>query len=135
MNIRRRSREEALKILYKMDIIDNWDISVMTEELSVREIRDLEKIDDYLEFLVNSIVTNKSFIDQKLITKLKNWKLGRLGVIERNILRVGVSEFYFSKDVPNKVVINEAIELAKKYSTKDSAGFINGILDSIYKEK
>ena len=135
MNLRRRSREESLKILYKMDVIGNWNISIFREELNFRQISGVEVFYEYMEFLVDTVIDNKEFIDKKLTAKLKNWKLNRLGLIERNILRIGVAEFYFSKDVPKKVVINEAIELAKKYSTQDSAGFINGILDSIYKEQ
>ncbi len=132
--VRRKAREEALKILYKMDLTDNWDLSAFEEEISYGNLRDLDEIREYLTFLVQTVLDHKEAIDNKIRPRIKNWKLERLGILERNILRLAIAEMLFSPDVPPKVAIDEAIEIAKKYVSVDAGKFINGVLDGVLKE-
>ncbi len=134
MRERRRAREEALKILYKMDLLDRWERKALEEEISYGNISDFEKIKDYLLFLIETILENRSLIDEKIKKRVKNWKFERLGILERNILRIAIAELLFSPDVPPKVAIDEAIEIAKKYVSRDAGKFVNGVLDGVLKE-
>jgi N utilization substance protein B len=84
---------------------------------------------------VKGILKTHEELDEILQKYLKNWKLSRISKIEHTIFILAIYELKYQPDVPGKVVINEAIELGKKYSTKESAGFINGILDSVFKQE
>ena len=79
-------------------------------------------------------MSNKE-LEEILVKYLQNWKLSRISKIEHTIFIMAIFELKFHPEIPGKVVINEAIELGKKYSTKESASFLNGILDSIYKQE
>ncbi|MFH0754334.1 MAG: transcription antitermination factor NusB, partial [Candidatus Omnitrophota bacterium] len=86
--------------------------------------------------LVEGIYSHLSDIDAKLGDYATNWHLGRMAVIDRNVLRLGLFELKFSGvDIPPKVAINEAVELAKKYGDHDSSKFVNGILDKVHKKE
>ncbi len=89
----------------------------------------------YVTTLVKGILKNHEELETILVKYLKNWKLSRISKIEHAIFMLGIYELKYHPEVPGKVVINEAIELGKKYSTKESAGFINGILDSVFKQE
>lgn len=89
----------------------------------------------YVTMMVNGILKNHVELEEILVKYLKNWKLSRISKIEHTIFIMAVYELKYHPEVPGKVVINEAIELGKKYSTKESSGFINGILDSIFKQE
>ena len=78
---------------------------------------------------------NLSYLDEIIKKYVENWEIGRLAIIDKNILRMGIFELLFLDDIPPKVSINEAIELAKKFGDVDSARFVNGVLDRIYKEE
>ena len=85
--------------------------------------------------IVKGIFKNYTQLEEVLVKYLKNWKLSRLSKIEHTILIMSIYELMYQPETSGKLVINEAIELGKKYSTKDSSGFINGILDSVYKQE
>jgi N utilization substance protein B len=89
----------------------------------------------YVASIVNGILKHQAEIDEMLVKYLKNWKLSRISKIEHTIFIMSIYELKYHQEVPGKVVINEALELGKKYSTKESASFLNGILDSIYKQE
>ena len=82
-----------------------------------------------------NIVDNKIWAEQLISDNLDNWKLERVATLDQLIMRIAVNEIYFNDDIPPKVSISEAIEIAKSYSTEDSSSFVNGILDAIYKHK
>lgn len=134
MRKRTQAREAALKILYAIDItkedpqkcVDNfWN----NQDVVAPEIK------SFSEVMVMGVSHNSKEID-KIITKhATNWELDRMAVIDRNILRAATYELVYSGDVPPKVAMNEAIELAKKYGDKDSGKFVNGVLDKISKIK
>ena len=85
--------------------------------------------------MVKGITKHQDDLEEILTRYLKNWKLSRISKIEHTIFMMAIYELKYHTDVPGKVVINEAIELGKKYSTKESAGFLNGILDNVYKQE
>lgn len=134
MRKRTLARESALKILYAVDItkeppekcINNYWIAQDSIEPQVKSFAD---------DLVLGVCKNRARIDGIISEHATNWELDRMAVIDRNVLRCGTYELIFSGDIPPKVAINEAIDMAKKYGDKDSGKFVNGILDKINKEK
>ncbi|MEO0091460.1 MAG: transcription antitermination factor NusB [candidate division WOR-3 bacterium] len=131
MTQRRRARESAVEVLYRYDIV-NEPIEKTTEEIKNRKQFSPQGY-GYFQNLVKTTIQNLSTIDEIIKKHLKRWSFSRLALIDRAILRVASGELIYFPEVPYKVVINEAIEIAKKYGTDDSARFINGILDAIYK--
>ena len=89
---------------------------------------------DFSRHLVLGIWKNREDLDKLISQSSKNWRLERMSRVDRNILRVGVFEILFMKDIPPKVSIDEAVELGKKFGTEESGAFINGILDNIYNQ-
>jgi N utilization substance protein B len=134
MRKRTLSREIALKILYALDIT-----SEPIEECSRKFWENARDVDDavreYAEMLVSGVNDNIKELDETISRHATNWKLGRMATIDRNILRVASFELLYTEEIPPKVAINEAIEIAKKYGDKDSGKFVNGILDKISKEE
>lgn len=89
---------------------------------------------EYTRFLLSGIKANKELVDRYIGGASDHWKMERITYIDRNIIRLGVYEMFFSEDVPPKVAIDEAIELGKKYGNEDSGDFINGVLDRVLRE-
>ena len=135
MRKRTQSREWALKILYQSDITGK-SISVTIKEFldSQEEAIDTE-VQDYCGRLVLGVEKNLNDIDKKISEYATNWEFKRIAIIDRNVLRIGIFELKYASDVPPKVTINEAVELAKKYGDLDSSKFVNGILDNIHKRE
>lgn len=132
MGKRRKSREHALKILYRRDITNedvNEIIRCYWEENKINS-----DIKDFSEQLVKGTVENIKKIDERLEKTSEHWTLNRMGVIDRNILRMAVQELLYIDDIPVKVTIDEAIEIARKFGTDESAEFVNGLLDKIKNE-
>lgn len=130
MGKRRQAREETLKVLYQIDICKRKDpaevLSLHWEQnSSPAEVR------DFAQKLVILTLQEMEEIDGLIQRFSKNWTLDRMSYIDRNILRMAVCELRFMEDIPAKVTINEAIEIAKKFGTEKSAIFINGVLDGI----
>ena len=132
MRKRSQSREYALQILYQIDIThDNYEASIANFWQSPECETTQEEIKDFTGQLVKGVVDNLNNIDSKISQYAANWQLERMAVIDRNILRMGCCELIFRKDIPPKVSINEAVELAKKYSGSEAGKFVNAILDKI----
>lgn len=126
---RREAREAVLQALYANEIGKaKWEDIIKTV-IKPRLSNDT-KIFKFAERLFLKIVNNQDEIDEIIQKHLNNWRLGRLNTIDRLLLRIAIAEFKYYEQIPTKVSINEAIEIAKKYSTKKSGNFINGILDS-----
>lgn len=155
---RRKSRELVMKLLFQMtinkedfkDVISNLkenievdNIEVINEETGVpvkkeltSEDIDLKDVDmEYVIRVLKGVQENKDALDMEIEKYLKNWKLNRLSKIDITILRVCTYEFLYENEIPNNVSINEAVELAKRYSADKSAAFINGVLGSMIKDK
>lgn len=132
MGSRRRSREIALQVLYQMDMTgadaqtaiasyyDSFDAP-----LSVRE---------FLERLIFGVSLHREEIDRLIVAASQHWRLERMPLVDRNVLRIAVYEMLHCADIPPKVSINEAIDLGKTYGSEESGAFINGILDHVLPE-
>ena len=134
MRRRTKARECALKILYAIDIGKGEGEKCIETFWKDNEPYDAETR-AFADSLVKGVAKNIGEIDNIISSSATNWQLGRMAVIDRNILRFAAYELIFSKDIPPKVSINEAIDIAKKYGDVDSGKFVNGILDKINKTK
>lgn len=125
---RRALREKVLQILYAYDM-NGEGLSYLVEGI----LTDLEQEEDkeFCRALVYKIVSNKKILDERIAQRVDNWELNRIALIDKLLLRMGISEILFFPDIPPKVSINEVIEIAKNYSTPNSGKFINGILDTV----
>jgi len=126
---RRLAREYALRALYAYELSQNPLESVI-EELITSRLKDPHTVDFAVE-LVRKTVAHQEELDKRIRDKALNWDFDRIAVLDKIILRMGICEFLYFEDIPPKVTINEAIEIAKKYSTEKSGKFVNGILDSV----
>ncbi len=129
MRSRTAAREAALKGLYQLDLRSSVPDSEL-DELLERECAQREA-QDYARHLVKGTRKNLAAIDSEISQVAENWDLGRMAAIDRNVLRMAIYEMLHREDIPPAVAINEAVTIAKKYSTKDSGGFVNGILDQV----
>lgn len=137
MGQRRRSREVALQILYGMEMTGyspDEAVSSYYEFLITNEDKDssaLLLIRPFTERLVNGVYLHRHEIDEALRAASEHWRLDRMPVVDRNILRIALFEMLYCPDVPPKVSINEAIDIGKKFGSEESGSFINGVLDHI----
>ncbi len=132
MRKRTKARECALQILYAIDITNDEPAQCIgTYWEHYEDIED--EVKDFANSLVIGVSKNRNAIDKILSEHATNWQLKRMAVIDRNILRFATYELLFEHDIPPKVSINEAIDIAKKFGDKDSGKFVNGILDNINK--
>ena len=138
LNMRKRTcaREYALQILYQMDIThENCNVSLDNFWQALSEERIDEELKDFSIGLVKGVADNLEVIDKKISQYATNWQLERMAVVDRNVMRLSCCELLFRNDIPPKVSINEAVELAKKYSGLEAGKFVNAILDKIKLEK
>ena len=141
MGIRRACRIIALQSLYQIDIaekpmdeIDYFIETYSTQNLGQEE-KFLDKSKEFARELIKSVTSNLAALDEIIPKYLKNWKYDRILSIDRNILRIGAAELFYRDDIPYKVTINEAIELAKRFGDEKSGSFINGVLDNMVKKE
>jgi transcription antitermination protein NusB len=148
MGSRRRGREVALQVLYQLDVQEQlsddaalalfWRSFATRDEEPVSSEKDERDDDDesrsFAEALVRGVRAELAAIDALLARASRNWRVERMARVDRNLLRLAVWELKWSKDVPAKVAINEAIEIAKRYGTAESPAFVNGILDRCLEE-
>jgi len=132
MGKRRSSRELALKFLYQFEL-NEGDLDEQIK-LFLEWNSSQEDVENFMKELVVSLIDKMEEIDEIIQKFSDHWVLDRMTVIDRNILRMGACELLFNFSTPPKVVINEAIDIAKKYGNEDSPEFINGILDKVYNE-
>lgn len=126
---RRASRELAMKLLYQLEIQKDDREEQVNMTLSENNLD--EKDRTYILDIIHGVEKNKDYIDQMLQLHAKGWKVSRISKVDISILRLGIYEISFRSDIPLNVSINEAVELAKKYSGEEAGAFINGILGKI----
>lgn len=139
---RRLARELAVQCLYQMEMneVESADaVNMLLEEASQEnesehEVRNEEELKNYVLSQVNGIWEAKPAIDDMLEHYLKNWQMSRLSRVDRQVLRLATWEMVFDSDVPAKVAVNEAIELAKHFGTEDSGKFVNGVLGKMIQD-
>ncbi|MBI2251607.1 MAG: transcription antitermination factor NusB [Armatimonadetes bacterium] len=129
---RRKSREIILQILFQIDL-SKIEIDEALK-VSLKKIKD-KKSREFIQKIACGVIENIEKINKIIINQLKHWTINRIGNIDRNILRLAFYEILFCEDIPVKVSINEAIELAKKYGSEESGRFVNGILGAFIEEK
>ena len=127
---RRKAREATMQALYALEINNGFPQDVL--ELCDDSFNNSEN-DIYTRELFNCVVEKQSWADDLISQCLENWEYCRVAILDKILLRMGVSEIYYMDDVPPKVSISEMVEIAKVYSTEESSSFVNGILDTIYK--
>lgn len=128
---RRLARETALQVLYQMDItgetkdmakiIDNWAAEFTVTDKSL----------EFTRTLVEGTLEKKDEIDGRIALTAHEWALDRMNTVDRNLMRLAIYEMFYCPDTPQRVTLNEAIEIAKRFGGEDSARFINGILDKL----
>lgn len=130
---RKKSREVAMKLLYEA-MINKINYEELIQNFKEDLEEDVKDVDfSYVIRTLKGIEENKNTIDNEIEANLNNWKLSRISKINLSILRLAVYEIKFDDEVPYKVAVNEAIELAKKYSEDKSPAFINGVLGNMAK--
>jgi N utilization substance protein B len=129
MGTRRYARESAMQALFSMDMNCGFSEQMLTDY--IRCFSPNKRAYPFFERLATGVLQSKSEIDRVIERYSSNWKVQRMACVDRNILRVAVYELLYCPDIPAKVSINEAIDIAKKFGASESGAFINGILDSI----
>ena len=129
MGSRRKSRVYALQLLFQSDFSE----SPVDEDLFWKSLGADEQTREFSEALYRGYLENREQVDTLIRSHCRHWRLERIAAVDRNILRMAISEFLFS-DTPRVVVINEAIEVARKYSGEESTEFVNGVLDAVLGE-
>jgi N utilization substance protein B len=135
MKDRSRARGWALQALYAWESRGMTETPFQTFRQLERERRMSEQSVPYAQRLIEAFEHNRAQVDRTVEDNLSNWRLERLSVIDRNILRLATAEMLFIEDVPPRVTIQEAIVLAEKYGTNESPRFVNGVLDALMKAR
>jgi N utilization substance protein B len=132
MGLRRVARECALQMLYQLDVGKNSKDEILRTYWQMNEHP--PKVREFADQLFDGTVQRLKQIDKVIQQHTKNWRLSRMAAVDRNVLRLAVFEFLSGGKTPETVIINEALEIARKFSTQESSQFVNGILDSIKNE-
>jgi N utilization substance protein B len=133
MGTRRRARELALQLLYQFELTDSPPEEMQAEFEEWRNSS--ESVREFADRLLRGTLDRLAEIDEELGQQTTHWRLERLAAVDRNILRLAMFELIFEAETPHAVVIDEAIEIAKKFGTKDSGRFVNGVLDGFVKRR
>jgi N utilization substance protein B len=129
MGLRRTARECALQMLYQHDVGKQVPEAILESFWEMNE--QPERVREFATELFQGTISRIKEIDRLIQGHTKNWRLSRMAAVDRNVLRLAVFELLADVKTPDTVVINEALEIAKKFSTNESAQFVNGVLDSI----
>ncbi|MGD2245764.1 MAG: transcription antitermination factor NusB [Candidatus Aminicenantes bacterium] len=131
MGRRRKAREATIQILFQLEFNEGTLEEILNQYWKSKKAE--KEVREYSSWLVKNILKHKDDLDRIIQSKSEHWRLSRMAVIDRNILRMAVFELIHKENLAPAIVINEAIEVAKKYSSVQSANFINGILDAVNK--
>jgi N utilization substance protein B len=129
MRERRAAREVALQALYAEELTSYPIAQIIDDVIENSELQD--ELKTFAKDLFIAAVTHRDELDEIIKEKSENWDFERIAIIDRLVIRMAISEFKYFNDIPPKVSISEAIEIAKIYSTDDSSAFVNGILDAV----
>jgi N utilization substance protein B len=132
MGFRRKARELALQLLFQMEFNPERGEGLL--QAFWREHEVVPQVKGFTELLVRGVLDHLPEIDKLIEEKAEHWTPNRMATVDRNILRIAVFELCYLKDIPVRVSINEAIEVAKRFGNQESGAFINGILDRVLKE-
>jgi N utilization substance protein B len=132
MSRRRKAREIALQTLYAAEVSGADWRTALRDNVARRKASG--EVVEYAERIVANVVAESSELDRRLAERLENWELKRVSVIDRTILRIALSELLHCPEVPTSVIMNEAIEIAQRFSSAEAGRFVNGVLDSLARE-
>lgn len=132
MGKRRKSRELVLQSMYAENITEK-PVQEIMQEVIFQSQQDRD-ICEFAESLLRKALRFKQALDEEVAAMLENWDLNRVALIDRLVLRLALCELLYFQEIPPKVTMNEAIDLAKKFSTGESGRFVNGILDALYRK-
>lgn len=133
-NARSRARSWALNLLYGWELAGGETTPLEYADEALTHRRMAPRYREYAMTLLGAVEANLRDIDGVIAEHAANWRVDRLGVIDRNILRLGIVELRFVEGIPPKVAIHEAVRLATRYGGAESTRFVNGVLDAVYKE-
>jgi N utilization substance protein B len=133
MSRRSRAREVVLQVLYQDDLNPGHDLHASEQFVRAR-LQNQSELVDFALGLLSGTRRNRPELDTMLVSRADNWSLRRMAATDRNILRLAAYELLFT-ETPGRVVINEAVELAKRFGSKQSAQFVNGVLDGLLSQK
>ena len=129
---RRDAREGVLQALYAQQFSEEKTTITLDRILDESPVR--KKNNKFISTLYYCVLDHHDWTDEMIKKHLQNWEFDRVAQVDRVLLRMGICEIFFMDDIPPKVTISEMVEIAKVYSTEESSGFINGILDAVFKE-
>ena len=130
---RRIAREGVLQALYAQQFSDDEPAIVLNRIMSLYPEKK-KKNSKFISSLFQCVLDHVDWANDMIKSHLQNWEFDRVAQIDRVLLRMGICEIFYMDDIPPKVSISEMVEISKVYSTEESSGFINGILDAVYKE-
>ena len=129
---RRAARKVVLEALFAHQFTCDNPKKTLEGVIRTNQLKDNNL--DFMDKLFHCVIENSDFSEKLIKSHLQNWELGRVAQVDRLLLRMGICEIFFMESIPPKVSISEMVEISKIYSTDESPGFINGVLDAIYKE-
>ncbi len=129
---RKTARESIVRFIFQLTINDEYENYDLEKYYLNNEVKEVDK--EFIEESVSSIIENMDMIDNNIKSNLKGWEFNRLYNIDKAILRIATNEILFNDEIPSEVSINEAVELAKEYSSEDAYKFVNGVLGAIAKK-
>ena len=133
MGLRTQARQSTLQILYQIEVASVSSQEALDDYFLSHEVSLPQQ--EFTKNLVEGVNSRLKDLDEVITRYAKNWQISRMAVVDKNILRLGAYELLHAEDIPPKVTINEAVELAKKFGDLDSPKFINGILDSVFRKE
>ena len=132
MSRRRKAREIALQTLYAEEVAGaDWRVAFQE---NVERRKPSAEVVEYAERLVQNVTRDKAALDERIGATLENWELARVSIVDKTILRIALSELQLCPEVPASVIMNEAIEIARTFSSADAGRFVNGVLDALARE-
>jgi N utilization substance protein B len=131
MGSRRKARECALQILFELEFSPDQLEEILKDYWAAQPVK--AEVKEYATWLAEGLRQHRAEIDRTIEQASEHWRLDRMAMVDRNILRMAVFELLFEKTLPPPIIIDEAIEVARKFSGDEAAVFVNGILDGIYK--
>lgn len=131
MGLRREARELALQMLYALDANPSAGVRDTLQTFREEQTEVVAQVREFAEGLVKGVLEQREAIDEAIKARSRNWSLSRMPRVDLNVMRLAAYELMFRPDIPKKVSINEAIEIARRFGDKESPSFVNGILDEI----
>src|SRR5436190_9409266 len=124
-------RELALQYLYMHDVLEGKDVQAFDAYVASRDEPPEKSSIEFAQTLVDGVLKHRDELDAEIADVATNWNIKRMAAVDRNVLRMGLAELTICPETPHKVILNEAVELAKQYSSDEAGAFVNGLLDKL----